>query len=152
VYTSAIVRIPERRAPALGAVLVVVAGAAAALSCKGHEPAVLTVGQLASLMNSGEPPMLFDANGDSTRKEYGVIPGAVLLPSSQSYALSLLPAVRTKPLVFYCASTWCGAAETAAARAARAGYSAVHVLPDGVKGWVEAGMPTEKPREAHAEN
>jgi rhodanese-related sulfurtransferase len=124
----------------------VVAAAVLSVSCgsRASRAEPVTVGQLASLLKSTDPPRLFDANGSSTRKEYGVIPGATLLPSSHDYALELLPPSKTASVVFYCASTWCGAAETAADRAVRAGYTLVHVLPDGIKGWTEAGMPTQK--------
>lgn len=101
------------------------------------------MGQLATQLKGGKPPRLYDANGETTRREYGVIPGATLLPNSRSYPLSLLPEARSTPLLFYCASHWCGAAEGAAKRALSAGYSTVSVLPEGIKGWREAGLPTE---------
>ena len=105
----------------------------------------VTVGQLAAMLKSPDPPRLYDANGDRTRREYGVIPGATLLPDSHAYAVELLPASKAAHLVFYCASNWCGAAEKAAERALSQGYTAVNVLPEGIKGWTEAGMPTSKP-------
>jgi rhodanese-related sulfurtransferase len=129
------------KAASLVAVAVV---ATAACRGKGDRPPAVTVGQLATQLKSADPPRLYDANGDRTRREYGVIPGAVLLPSSREYALALLPESKAAHLVFYCASSWCGAAETAAQRAERAGYTLVSVLPDGIKGWKEAGMPTQK--------
>jgi len=130
-----------RTASLLAAAFVIATG------CRGRSERLpaLTVGQLATELKSADPPRLYDANGDRTRREYGVIPGAVLLPSSRDYALGLLPESKAAHLVFYCASSWCGAAETAAERAERAGYLVVSVLPDGIKGWTEAGMPTQKP-------
>jgi rhodanese-related sulfurtransferase len=127
-------------------VSVVAAAVLSTAACRnrGYRPHPLTVGQLASLLNSADPPRLYDANGDSTRTEYGVIPGATLLSSSRSYSLDLLPSSKKAPVVFYCASCWCGAAEAAAGRAVEAGYQLVSVLPDGIKGWSEAGMPTKK--------
>jgi rhodanese-related sulfurtransferase len=116
------------------------------VGCKrAHQTEPVTVGQLAILLKSPDPPRLYDANGARTRNKYGVIPGATLLPSSHDYSLDLLPGSKRTPLVFYCASTWCGAAEAAADRAVQAGYSLVNVLPAGIKGWTEAGMPTKKP-------
>jgi rhodanese-related sulfurtransferase len=109
------------------------------------KPESVTVGQLAAMLKGGDPPRLYDANGDSTRREYGIIPGATLLPSSRDYAVDLLPPVKQSHLVFYCASSWCGAAEKAAERALAEGYTTVSVLPDGIKGWREAGMPTSRP-------
>jgi rhodanese-related sulfurtransferase len=79
-----------------------------------------------------------DANGDATRKKLGVIPGAVLLTDYDTFGMSELPADKSKPLVFYCANTHCGASEEAAKRARMAGYT-VKVLPEGIAGWVKAG-------------
>ncbi len=126
----------------LGSVLAAALLAAAGCGGRASRAEPVTVGQLASLLKSANPPHLYDANGATTRHEYGVIPGATLLPSSHDYALDLLPSSKRTPMVFYCASTWCGAAQTAASRAVKAGYTRVHVLPDGIKGWTEAGMPT----------
>ena len=49
--------------------------------------------------------VVFDANPESFRKKYGVIPGAVLLASYDSYDLAVLPAEKDTPLVFYCANS-----------------------------------------------
>lgn len=85
-----------------------------------------------------------DANGEATRKRMGVIPGAVLLTDSDMFSPSELPGDKTKPLVFYCANTHCGASHEAAARALTAGYTNVKVLPDGIAGWVKAGKQVQK--------
>ncbi len=129
---------------ATASVLAATVLAAAACHGRAGRPHPITVGQLAALLESADPPKLYDANGDRTRREYGVIPGATLLPSSHDYALDLLPSKKTIPLIFYCASSWCGAAETAATRAVQAGYAQVSVLPDGIKGWKEAGLPVQR--------
>lgn len=84
-----------------------------------------------------------DANGDGTRKKMGVVPGAVLLSDSETFALSELPADKSKPLVFYCANTSCGASHEAAERAQVAGYTNVKVMPDGIAGWVKAGKKVQ---------
>ncbi|HEX7842678.1 MAG TPA: rhodanese-like domain-containing protein [Kofleriaceae bacterium] len=81
-----------------------------------------------------------DANGDTTRKRMGVIPGAVLLRDMD--AVDQLPADKARPLVFYCANPACGASHEAAEKAITAGYTHVHVLPDGIAGWVKAGKQT----------
>jgi len=80
-----------------------------------------------------------DANGDTTRKRMGVIPGAVLLTDFEGYAMNELPADKAKPLVFYCANLQCGASHSAAEKALAAGYKNVKVFPDGIAGWVRAG-------------
>jgi hypothetical protein len=50
--------------------------------------------------------VILDANGDSTRDKYGVIPGARLLTSYDGYDVATeLPAAKNAKLVFYCANT-----------------------------------------------
>ena len=84
--------------------------------------------------------MAVDANGDSTRRQMGVIPGAVLLRDLD--AIDQLPADKATGLVFYCANSACGASHEAAEKAIAAGYTHVRVLPDGIAGWVKAGKRT----------
>ncbi len=84
---------------------------------------------------------ILDANDADTRKEYGVVPGAVLL-ANKEYPLSVLPAAKTEKLVFYCGGTQCRASDKAAARAASAGYSDVTVMRAGIRGWKDAGQAT----------
>ena len=84
---------------------------------------------------------ILDANDGDTRKEYGVVPGAVLL-SGKEYPLSTLPASKADKLVFYCGGTQCRASDKAAARAASAGYSDVNVMRAGIRGWKDAGRAT----------
>lgn len=84
---------------------------------------------------------ILDANDSDTRKEYGVVPGAVLL-SGKEYPLNTLPASKADKLVFYCGGTQCRASDKAAARAASAGYSDVSVMRAGIRGWKDAGQAT----------
>lgn len=114
----------------------------AAAASQEDVPAV-TIAELDRLLaaNAGQA---VDANGETTRKKLGVIPGAVLLSDSETYAPSELPADKGKALVFYCANTHCGASDEAARKARFAGYTNVKVLPDGIAGWVKAGKPTTK--------
>lgn len=101
---------------------------------------------LAAAMKSEQPPAVFDANNEDTRAKYGVIPGAVLLSNYKKYSVKkLLPADKSKAVVFYCANTMCMASHGAAARAAKAGYKDVSVMADGIMGWKDAGQPVEKP-------
>ncbi len=114
----------------------------AALACEGKEKAIQTVstaegGKLAQ----AKAATFVDANGESTRLKNGVIPGAVLLTSTE-YAAAELPAEKSTKLVFYCASTQCGAAKMAAKTAIGHGYADVWVLPEGIKGWKDAGNAT----------
>ena len=107
--------------------------------------AKVSVEQLAEQLKSSAPPTIFDANGDSTREQYGTIPGAKLLESSSNYDVhATLPSNQNSDLVFYCANTSCSSAEGAAQRAVEAGYKKVSVLPQGIRGWVDAGQPTNR--------
>ena len=85
---------------------------------------------------------VYDANGADTRKEHGVIEGAVLLDNYREYDLASLPQAKDAPLVFYCGSTLCTASDKAAGRALQAGYTNVSVMREGIKGWKKAGKQT----------
>jgi rhodanese-related sulfurtransferase len=80
-----------------------------------------------------------DANGDTTRRRMGVIPGAVLLADD---SIDRLPPDRSKNLVFYCANEACRSSHEAANKAVLAGYTHVKVMPAGIAGWVRAGKKT----------
>ncbi|HEY6036414.1 MAG TPA: rhodanese-like domain-containing protein [Kofleriaceae bacterium] len=84
-----------------------------------------------------------DANNQTTRQHEGVVPGAVLLTDSETFALTELPADKGKQLVFYCANTHCGASHAAAEKAIAAGYTNVKVMPEGIAGWVKAGKKVQ---------
>jgi len=87
---------------------------------------------------------IYDANTEKTRKEDGLIPGAVALSSSSQYdTKSTLPSDINAQLVFYCANTQCMASHGAAKRAVSAGYKNVSVMADGIQGWKKAGLKTQ---------
>ncbi|HEX2677535.1 MAG TPA: rhodanese-like domain-containing protein [Polyangiales bacterium] len=101
----------------------------------------VTIPEVAQMIEKHEA-VIIDANGDKTRKEMGVIPTAVMLSDHEKYSMIELPPNKTQKLVFYCGSLQCGASHVAAERAIEAGYSDVAVLPDGIKGWKQAGQAT----------
>jgi len=105
----------------------------------------LSVPEVAGLVQA-KTATVVDANNSETREKMGVVPGALLLTSSHDYALSELPAAKDTKLVFYCGGTMCRASDSAAKRAAQAGYADVSVMRAGIKGWKDAGKPTEMPR------
>jgi rhodanese-related sulfurtransferase len=90
--------------------------------------------------------VVLDANDADTRRDMGVVPGAVLLSSHKDYALTELPAAKSEKLVFYCGGMQCRASDAAAARAASAGYTDVNVMRAGIRGWKSAGQPTAMPQ------
>jgi rhodanese-related sulfurtransferase len=103
----------------------------------------LPVQDVAGLLESKKARAV-DANGADTRKEYGTLPGAVLLSNARTFDATELPQDKSTELVFYCGSTSCNAAPKAAARAQELGYTAVKVMPEGIRGWVKAGKPVDK--------
>ncbi|MFT3698152.1 MAG: rhodanese-like domain-containing protein [Kofleriaceae bacterium] len=84
-----------------------------------------------------------DANNVTTRQHEGVVPGAIQLTDSETFALSELPSDKSKELVFYCANTHCGASHHAASKAIANGYTNVKVMPEGIAGWVKAGKKVQ---------
>ena len=101
----------------------------------------LSVPQVAAALKD-KTAVAVDANNPETREKFGVVPGALLLTDHRGFALSELPSDKSQPLVFYCGGTQCRASDTAAGRAASAGYEKVSVMRDGIKGWVSAGQAT----------
>ena len=96
--------------------------------------------------DAARPVHVYDANGDDTRQKEGIIPGAVLLSSFNSYDVAkTLPQDKSSALVFYCGNTKCMASHAAAKRAAQAGYANVSVMAEGIAGWKQAGKPVAKP-------
>jgi rhodanese-related sulfurtransferase len=128
-----------------------------ALTCEEHgaqakKPAIqkMTVEELAALKKDAKTsPVVLDANGEKTRAEQGVIPGAKLLTSAARYDVAKeLPASKGDKLVFYCASERCSSAKQAAERAVTAGHTDVAILPVGIQGWKAAGQPTQVPSQS----
>jgi rhodanese-related sulfurtransferase len=133
-----------------GALVLTLAVPSLALACENekehsaarHTVKSLTVVELASLQKE-KKATLVDASPEPFRKEHGVIPGAVLLSSFNTYdAAKELPAGKSSKLVFYCSNAQCKRGHAAALRALEAGYTDVNVLPDGLLGWKKAGQPT----------
>ena len=105
------------------------------------EITTISVEDAATAMQSGA--VAVDANSKRTRERYGTLPEAVILTSTSKYELSELPGDKSKDLIFYCSNTFCTASDTAAERASANGYEKVHVMRKGIKGWKEAGKPTQ---------
>jgi len=118
------------------------APAAEVVDEEGVVIAELEVTEVATLLESGDC-VVVDANRDTVRDEYGVVPGATLLTSSGRYdPAAELPDDHSTKLVFYCSNMDCRASDGAAGRAAEAGYTDVNVMRAGIAGWTEAGKDT----------
>ncbi|MEY3015487.1 MAG: hypothetical protein RIT45_4222 [Pseudomonadota bacterium] len=85
---------------------------------------------------------VFDVNS-AERFAKGHIAGAKHV-SLKEFDAAPLPPNKDAMLVFYCGSPKCGASHRAAKLAAAKGYTNLWVMPDGIKGWEAAGLPTEK--------
>jgi rhodanese-related sulfurtransferase len=120
------------------------------VGCKGANPATadtpeISVEDASKALQSGA--VAVDANSAGTREKHGTVPDAIMLTSSSEYELAQLPEDKSKDLIFYCSSTWCTASDKAAERASTNGYTNVHIMRGGIKGWKEAGQATaEYPR------
>lgn len=104
--------------------------------------ATVTVPELDGMLAKGACTPV-DANGPDTRKNKGVIPGAIRLSDYETFAATELPADMARPLVFYCANEQCGASHSAAEKALASGHKDVRVLTAGILGWTKAGKPVE---------
>lgn len=104
-------------------------------------PADISVDDLAAMINKKAAVTVVDANSDTTREKFGVIPGAVLLTAKKD--LSALPNNKAENLVFYCSSERCASAPKAAQAAMDNGYTSVSVLRAGIKGWKAKGLETK---------
>lgn len=83
---------------------------------------------------------VFDVNSPQ-RYAQGHLPGAVNI--EKDAVAASLPGDKQSPVLFYCGSSTCQAAPTAAAFAESLGYTDVSVLGAGIAGWEEAGQETE---------
>jgi rhodanese-related sulfurtransferase len=81
--------------------------------------------------------IVVDANSPTTRKQWGTLPGAVLLTNSYSFDMAEIGNDKGKQIVFYCGGVGCK-------RAQAAGYQNVTVMEAGIVGWVEAGQKVSK--------
>lgn len=84
---------------------------------------------------------VIDVNEDFTYAEAHV-PGAKLL-AYDAITADLLPADKSRKLVFYCWSPECPAAGMAAKTAVDLGYTDVYCMQAGITGWQDAGLRTE---------
>lgn len=96
----------------------------------------VTVSEVQVFVKTKAPNVvILDANNEQARAEVGMVPGAIKLTSYSQYALSELPADKSKTLVFYCYNNYCQASHAAAERAIEAGYKDARVMKAGIMGW-----------------
>jgi rhodanese-related sulfurtransferase len=115
---------------------------AAGTAVAEREPAVITRDDLADRVRRGEPGLhIFDANPRAMYEQRHV-PGARWV-AYDGVTADVLPQDRSATVVFYCANPRCSASPHAARMAIALGWTNVYVMPDGIFGWVDAGLPVE---------
>lgn len=106
----------------------------------GEKYSIVTLSEARDLL--GKPGVFFiDVNEPEIYSRYHV-PGAT--PVTSEDLRKFLPADKQSTLVFYCAERRCPASHAAAREAVKLGYIRVLVMPEGIFGWVNAGLPTER--------
>lgn len=124
--------------------LFILATATWAAAAEGVAPGVKTVTteELKALLNSGKGnPLLIDARTPEEYEEVH-IKNAVSIPVSKlEKDATLLPADKSRLLVFYCNGVKCGKSSKAAKIALANGYTNIIVYAEGMPVWEEKGMP-----------
>jgi rhodanese-related sulfurtransferase len=114
----------------------------AAAGKRSTEPGTLSLAQVSERLKQGrERTVIFDANPHEMYVERH-IPGARWV-AYDGVTAKVLPADRSTPIVFYCANPACSASPQAARQAMALGWTNVFVMPEGIFGWVRAGLPVE---------
>lgn len=104
---------------------------------------VISVDTVAQLIaGSGPKPFIFDANSVESYRE-GHVPSAKWI-AFDKVTPEALPADKKAMLVFYCFNELCRASHMAGNAAAGLGYTNVHVMTAGIRGWKKANKPVEK--------
>ena len=125
---------------ALAALYVITIPAVASTPVQGEQYQMLSLREANDLQ--GKPGVYFlDCNEPDVHAQYHV-PGSVWVISDD--LLKYLPADHQATVVFYCYNRRCSASHAAAHEAVKLGYRKVFVMPDGITGWVLAGLPVEK--------
>ena len=116
---------------------------------EGEKYSLITVREARDLQ--GKAGVFFvDVNEPEVYERYH-IPGAIWV--TNEHLRRFLPHDKQSRIVFYCAERRCYASHAAAQEAIKLGYTRVLVMPEGIFGWVNAGLPAEKgtPGKRHAQ-
>jgi rhodanese-related sulfurtransferase len=102
----------------------------------GNYPAV-SVERVKTQQDKGADIALIDARPKKKKYDKGHIPSAISIPDSQfAKNAALLPADKSKPLVFYCGGFKCPLSHKSAKKALEMGYTNVKVFDAGYPAWV----------------
>ncbi|MBP9906378.1 MAG: rhodanese-like domain-containing protein, partial [Rhodoferax sp.] len=101
-----------------------------------------------AVAGKSDAAMIIDARPAARKFNLGHIPTAVNLPDSQfdKLAPKLLPADKSKLLIFYCDGPTCVLSHNSAFRAEKLGYTNIRVYEEGMPDWVKnSGLPAALP-------
>jgi len=101
---------------------------------------VLSTAQLKAMLDAKKDFFLIDARTATEYQEAHII-GAVSIPENKfDESRALLPADKTKLLVFYCNGVKCGKSKKSAVKAASVGYKNINIYNEGFPVWEEKGL------------
>lgn len=104
----------------------------------------ITVEELISLMDSGNPPVILDVRSADARGRDGIIPGALAAHPEDIHPFLAEISPETE-IVIYCACPNEATAAIAARHLKRAGFKKIRPLLGGTDAWVGAGRRLAKP-------
>ena len=115
---------------------------ASVLYAEQKQYSLISTEELKELIDSsGDELTIVDARGPSEYQEVH-IRNAINVPANDfEQNIDLLPADKTKQIIFYCNGVKCGKSKKAAEKALKAGYENVVVYGEGMPVWEEKGMP-----------
>jgi membrane protein DedA with SNARE-associated domain/rhodanese-related sulfurtransferase len=98
--------------------------------------------ELASLIDSGQSPVIFDVRSAETRQKEGVIPGSI---GARPDEISLVAThyARDAEIIVYCSCPNEASAAVAALHLKRAGFKHIRPLLGGIDAWAKAGRPIQ---------
>ncbi|MGE0493211.1 MAG: rhodanese-like domain-containing protein [Vulcanimicrobiota bacterium] len=101
--------------------------------------------QQARQIQQDQPEVLFVDARSRPGYDFNHLPGAISLPVASTVDNTNLERLRRAPLVVvYCDSSHCGAALKLAQKLSQMGLGPIKVMEDGMEGWLQSGLPTEK--------
>ncbi|CZE47027.1 rhodanese-like domain-containing protein [Campylobacter geochelonis] len=100
----------------------------------------ISISQAKKLMEEGA--LVFDANVDEVRNEYGYIQNSIHI-NVENWQ-KLLPADKNTVMVFYCLNRICYTSSEMALAVMKMGYKNVYVMLEGIEQWIIYGNPVVK--------
>lgn len=98
--------------------------------------------ELASLIDAGQNPVIFDVRSAEARQREGIIPGSI---GARADEISRVAAqyARDAEIIIYCSCPNEASAAVAALHLKRAGFKKIRPLSGGIEAWAKAGRPIQ---------